>query len=163
MNKYNGISLIELMISLLIISIVSVIGVLMLVNFREENCMQTVANEISSAIQFTKTISILKAKTVVLMPINHDAEWSKGMCLVFEDDLHHDANTVRNIREWHWNFDKFLKVSWHGFESDQYLRFSPNFVASPIANGYFTLQSLHNPLKITLMVNRLGRIKKSMS
>lgn len=146
-NSLNiGISLIELLISLVIIGILGSFALSFTTTWYHNYELKLVCNDIHAAIKFAKMRSILEKKPLRLCAREHD--WSHGLRLL--------DNTSTLIYEWRWQ-DLKLHVAWFGFQSTNELTFSHDFSQNAV-NGYFLIESKYQaPIKI--MVNRMGRIK----
>ena len=120
-----------------------------------KNALQKTADEIKQAIHFAKTEAVANARTVTLAPLFEKGNWSQGMRLFIDNNLHHYIKDTVFIRVWSWNH-KAIRVSWHGFESEHYLRFSPDLLECT-SNGYFMIQDDSNN-SVKLVLNRLARV-----
>lgn len=151
----SGFSLIELLVTLTILGLLFVYGMCSMTMSYRKNALQKTADEIKLAVHFAKIEALTKEHTVTLAPLSKEGGWSTGMRL-FVDNNKHDYNKESVlIRIWSWH-DKAIHVSWNGFESTHYLRFSPS-LSERTANGSFMIQDdAHHEIK--LVVNRLGRI-----
>lgn len=154
-TKNAGQSLIELLVALVILGIISCYAMSSMSLLHRKNALQKTADEIKQAIYFAKTEAVINAHTVTLTPLLEQGNWSLGMRLFIDNNLHHYIKDSPFIRVWSWNH-KAIRISWHGFESEHYLRFSPDLLERT-ANGYFIIQDdLNNSVKIVL--NRLARV-----
>lgn len=146
---YDGLSLLETLMALLILSILFAFGMSNLLNSYSKNQDEVIAKDILQAIQFAKMQALTHGKTVTLAPIEKDGDWSQGMRLLTHDKL--------VIREWQWHHFGNHQVRWRGFESLNYLRFTPDLL-SRSANGQFVIQ--HDAKhQIKVVVNRLARAR----
>lgn len=154
----RGLSLIEMLIVLLIIGILALFSPLAFHKLLKKNQIDVTVDEIKMAIQFSKINALSQAHPVILTPISGEMNWSEGMALCVDNPLHQCVSNHGTIREWHW-FHNGIEVNWLGFESNHYLRFSPDLMGRA-ANGYFMVKDQSNqPVK--LIVNRLGRVRVS--
>lgn len=160
MKRTAGLSLIELLTALMILSILCGFGMSCFVGLLNRNQEAVLADEIKQAIQFAKIQALTHDRTLTLAPLSEDADWSKGMRL-FEDNQTHQYTTHSTlIREWRWHA-KAINVTWHGFESTTYLRFTPALLTRG-ANGQFIVQD-GKKHQIKLILNRLARVREERS
>lgn len=157
MRRAHGFSLIEILTALIIFGILCAYGLSFLSSLMSKNQHEVVADEIIQAIQFAKIEALTHARVLALTPISEDDDWSKGMRLFEDNKAHRYEPQSTLIREWRWGHSS-IKVTWHGFESTAYLRFTPDLLARS-ANGKFVVQDGEKH-QITLVINRLGRVKK---
>jgi prepilin-type N-terminal cleavage/methylation domain-containing protein len=156
--KKQGFSLIELLLGLSLLAALFVCGLLVAPSLYQTNKIQTVAYTLKTAINFAKTEALSTGESLVLAPLSA-SDWSKGMVL-FVDHAHHHQWTpdVTSLHEWRWS-DPNLRVIWRGFQSDNYLLFSPEMSRYAV-NGYFLI--FNKSQRIQLVVNRLGRVTSPM-
>ena len=159
-EKLCGLSLIEMLVVLLIFAVLAGFTPIFIKEVYRKNQRDVVADEIKLAIQYSKINALTKSHSVVLSPLAGHVGWSDGMALCLDNELHQCADVEGLIREWHW-YHKGIQVNWFGFQSNHYLRFTPDLMGRA-ANGYFSITdpSMH---ELKLVVNRLGRCRVTSS
>lgn len=155
MLNTRGFTLLELLTALIVFGILCGFGLTYLSASQSKNQLQVVADEIKQAIHYAKIEALVNAHTVTLSPRTQNNDWSDGMLLFVDNQLHHNEPETKLIREWKWRASA-VHVHWHGFESSHYLRFSPNLMSRG-CNGYFIIEN-NQSKRIKLVVNRLGRV-----
>lgn len=152
-----GFSLIELLTTLVIFGILCGYSLSFFPSLQKKNQLQVMTNEIKQAIHFAKMEALAHAHTVTLTPLSEQKDWSAGMLLFVDNLSHHHVEKSNLIREWHWQHPG-LTVTWHGFESTDYLRFSPDLMTRN-ANGYFLVED-NAKQRIKLIINRLAKVRE---
>jgi type IV fimbrial biogenesis protein FimT len=99
--------------------------------------------------------ALAKGKTLTLTPLPNTNDWSKGMLLFVDNSKHQYTYNTEPLYEWHWK-SADTDVSWHGFQSKDYLLFTTD-LRSSINNGYFLIKNTQEQIK--LIVNRVGRVR----
>ena len=158
MTCFRGFSLIEILIVFILLAILSGLGLSFLPALLKKNQREVIADEISQAIQYAKLETLTRQRVLTLAPIADDADWSKGMRLYEDNKAHRYTKESTVIREWHWH-SPGTRVTWRGFESAVYLRFTPELNPRS-ANGRFVLQCA-GLSPITLVINRLAHVKRA--
>ncbi len=125
-------------------------------SFYKKNQLQQVADEIKTAIHTAKMQALLRHDKLVLSPLTGFTDWSKGMLLFVDNAKHHYSQKDKLLHEWHWT-PKGIQVSWHGFQSKDYLLFATDLSCST-TNGYFMIKN--NLQQVKLVINRVGRVKQ---
>lgn len=152
MNQHpQGLTLIELLVSLAIIAVLMTFSVSFWPVFYQRHQMRVVVDEIALAINTARVEALLTGESLIIKPHSRQLNWSQGLVIVAENESKH----VRLIHEWGW-LNKGVNVEWHGFQSVNYLRFN-NDIRHNTTNGYFTINNRFDHKK--LVVNRLGRIR----
>lgn len=149
MFRHQGFSFFELNVGLLICSIIFVIFMTFGINHLQKNQIESVVSEITNMVNFTRLETITQDSNLLLSPLNNN--WSSGAELF---KITH--NKMQKINRWDWSHSR-IDVSWHGFQSNQNLLFSPNIHANAV-NGFFLVQNKHKGYKLVL--NRLGRVRE---
>jgi len=155
-DRNDGFSLIELLTTLVIFAILCGYSLSFLSSLQKKDQLQVMANEIKQAIHFAKMEALAHAHTVTLTPLSGQKDWSAGMMLFVDKPRHRNVEKSSLIREWHWQHPGLI-ITWHGFESTDYIRFSPDLITRA-ANGYFLVEDKANQ-RIKLMLNRLARVR----
>lgn len=154
-----GFTLLELLISLSILSIVCLFSLPFLSSFYQQNQLQVTQQEIQEAIRFAKTQAYLMQESLLLVPIDSRDDWSSGMRLLVDNPQHRYTPQARVLHEWHLRSAN-IHIHWQGFQSNRYLLFSENLRHHAV-NGYFLIQ-INNGLMRKIVVNRLGCVTKIM-
>jgi prepilin-type N-terminal cleavage/methylation domain-containing protein len=155
MNKSIGFTLLELLICLTIFCIIAFYSNPISMPFVKKNQLLIIANEIQSAVQFSKMESILRGEHLILTCLD-DNNWSSGMKLYSKSRCLKNSNQSESlIRVWQWT-STGIKVVWKGFQSNESLSFLPDINQSSV-NGSFWI-STESRQGIKLIVNRLGRV-----
>ncbi len=160
MRRSLGLSLIEVITALAIFGILCGYGLLFTPALHKKNQVEVIADEIRQAIQYAKIEALTNARTITLAPLSENDDWSMGMRLFIDNDSHRLTTDAELIREWRWH-NCCVKVNWQGFESDRYLRFSPDLIGRG-ANGHFMIHD-HMKHQINLAINRIGRVRQDKS
>jgi Tfp pilus assembly protein FimT len=155
MNK--GITLIELMITLLICVILIVAAIPTYSYFSNKNALIVRQNEILLAIKFARKQSVLYGKPIVLSKHQQCDDWSCGM-LLFVNNRGNNQFELNDELLHHWKWDKSkVLVKWKGFSSDDYIVFMPQ-LSNSLASGTFTL-SINEGKTSSITMNRFGRTR----
>ncbi|MDF1757662.1 MAG: GspH/FimT family pseudopilin [Legionellaceae bacterium] len=154
-NYISGISLLELLVCLTIISVVTIYSNSLISYLYQKNQIFVIESEIKSAIRFSRLEAIIRNEKLILSSID-DEGWSLGMKLysVKTNTRHQNVND-NLIREWRW-VSRGNTVTWSGFQSKKNLLFMPDINKSVI-NGTFSIDS-GSSKGIFLVVNRIGRV-----
>lgn len=148
MLKSDGFTWIESLISLALLAVLLMMGIPYTARLYQKNQVQVIQYEIASAIRFSRLRAMSEGRALVLRPLLASNDWSNGMQLMSGDE---------QLFEWHWATPQKIRVDWHGFQSNRFLRFVPD--ANEFAtNGYFSIHSASFP-PVKLVVNRLGRVR----
>lgn len=155
MFKSAGITLLELLITLAILGVLVCFGV----SFAplHQHRLHRKADEIKSIVRYATHEAMQKGVDLALSPWPIPSDWSKGMVLFVDDNNNHQYNTkAQVIRKWRFQDDK-ITVLWQGFQSKQYLLFSPKLYERAI-NGKFVITN-ELQQQVILVVNRLGHVR----
>ena len=152
-----GFSLIEVLTVLVIFGILCAYSMSHMTFLLNKNELTVIADEIKQALHFAKIEALTHAHTLTLAPLSDSSDWSRGMVLFVDNKTHQMTPETTPLREWRWR-QSTLHVSWHGFESTHYLRFSPTLLERG-ANGYFILKDGERA-RVKLVVNRLARVRE---
>ena len=155
MLKQCGLTLLELVTSLLVLAVLVFFG-LSLAPLQQQ-ALRLRADELKSIIRYAKQQAQLSSKPLALTPWRGRSDWSDGMVL-FEDNAKHAYDAKAHvIREWHFR-RKGVSIGWHGFQSSHYLVFSAS-LHRRATNGNFILTAPTQE-KVILAINRLGRVRE---
>jgi type IV fimbrial biogenesis protein FimT len=162
MRSCLGLTFIELLVGLSLLAIVMLFSTPSLDLVFKKNKLELRVDEITRIIKYARNSALLKGKTLILMPIKGDKDWSAGMKLIYRDNgnFNYDKSDTPEIdHEWRWD-PAFIKIDWNGFVSNNYLIFAPE-IRSNSLNGYFNISYKNNSYKLTL--NRLARVNTTYS
>lgn len=144
----KGISLVEILICLLIISCVIVVSP-MVGSFIQHKTIERVEADLRGIVHFAKSQSLFSGKILQLSPLSPKQGWAYGI------GLYEVGDTQRLLQQW-LGYAGNVKITWSGFQAKDYVQFSSKLREST-ANGYFTI-TVQDVSRI-LVINRLGRIK----
>ncbi len=152
MNRNSGYTLIEMLITLLALSILLFIGTGSLSNMLNKNEREVIIDELKVAVDFARIQSMTKNIALELIPTGSD-DWSPGAQLVKINN----KSLKEGIHEWQWGHPHWA-ISWHGVNSAKKIKFSPDPLQA-ISNGRFILQNSGTKERVEVVLNRLGRLK----
>ncbi len=154
MHLMQGLSLFELLIVTLLFALIMTFGLPLTSHWYSKQLAWVMQKDIEQAIEYGMQESLVLGEPLRLMPL-HNNTWSAGIMVLRERDVKEKPASV--LYAWQWKSSAY-RVSWHGFLSDAYLRFTPDFSQSAL-NGYFLIENPdHHEIKI--MVNRVGRVRE---
>ncbi len=157
LNAMYGFSLLELMITLGLITIVLFIAIPFTHSFGNKHLLNTRVKMIEAVISYSQNQALTLGRAVALAPLSGD-NWSSGMRLYVDTHANHRYQAGdRVLREWHFGGGK-LSISWQGFLSDSYLVFSDR-LAQSVLNGRFILTNHSGEVMKQLVINSLGRVR----
>ena len=154
--KNSGFSFVELLISLVILTILLVFAIPFSFSLYQKHQLKLLETEITTGLRYAKNIALLYELPLALTPLPGANDFSCGMILFIDNEKHHYNNEAL-VHLWRWQC-KNVEISWKGFQSDNYLLFASN-LENTTANGHFDLKV--NQFKTSLVVNRYGRIDKA--
>ncbi|KGP64445.1 pilus assembly protein [Legionella norrlandica] len=152
--KSKGFTLIEIVVTLAILSGLLFIGTKSLFSITQKNERQVLIDNIKTAIQYSKIQAISLGAPLHLTPLNSNENWSNGMALL---KLNEASKKMELIYQWQWN-SKHWNIDWHGVDSTNKITLSNN-LAHAISNGKFILDNRLTHEKVTITLNRFGRVK----
>jgi prepilin-type N-terminal cleavage/methylation domain-containing protein len=155
MIKNLGLTLIELLAGLMIISIMFAFCIPLGLSLYGKTQLKQLENELGIAIRFARNMALLKHLPLVLTPLPNSNNWSDGMILFVDNKNHQYTEADQIIHQWNWQKLK-VQLSWFGFRSNNYLIFSSTLNHST-ANGHFILRNNEGD-SLKLVINRLGRV-----
>ena len=150
MNK-NGFTLLELIFTLGLASILILYSFSSLFDLKQKNERDYLVNEITNAINYAKLQASASGHALHLSAKN--ANWSQGMELLVPNNL--KQNSL--VHRWNWNINHW-NVEWRGLNGKKHINLSGNTHA--MSNGRFILTNNQTQEKVTLYLNRLGRVKQ---
>ena len=155
MKAYGGFLLFELLLVLCLIAVIWSFGLPMTSKDYQQQQLLLIEQDIQQAIHQAFTEAMSRDENILLRPCISCQDWSKGLILIAERFVH-DHPKEHIIYAWQWPKMAY-HLYWHGFHSNQWLRFSPELNQS-ILNGYFMIENEHHD-GVKLLLNRMGRIK----
>lgn len=151
MRKASGLTLVELLVALVMVGILYAFGVFGVSRFYKTTKLSVAAHEIQQAIHLARLEASLHAETIVLKPLGENGQWIKGITLEIEGQ----EKPNHTLHQWLWHFPPTSEITWHGFESNQSIRFT-HALTNRGANGYFLLSDSEESMRIKITINRLG-------
>lgn len=153
----QGFTLVELLICLAIIGIILSFSIPFAHLAYEKNHALEIRDTIQNIIQFAKAEALMRGKNLMLRPLPCKLNWSLGMILVFDNERHHWVEGDEIIHQWSWPSSK-TQVSWHGFQSKQYVVFAADMRHSA-ASGHFLIKN--SAYKGRVILNHFARVRVS--
>ena len=151
----HGLSLFEMLIVMLLLGIMMAFGLPLTSHWYADQHIWIMQKDIEQALEYGIQKSLILGEPLRLMPLQNNT-WSAGIALWRERDCKEKGSAA--LYTWQWKHAAY-HVTWHGFQSNTQLRFTPDLSQSAL-NGHFLIEtSDHHGIKI--MVNRLGRVRKS--
>lgn len=160
----RGISLIELMVTLLLLGILLMLGIPVGSNFMQRNRLSLASNEVFAALSYSRHYALTLGKTLVLTPScgvgNCGDDWSQGAILFADNDGSHHFNPHDNlIQSWQW-YAKDVLIIWDGFVSSQYIEFPADGINGAMSGTFsLCLRQRTDTIGNSIVVNRLGRAR----
>lgn len=154
----EGLSLIEIIVVLLLLSILLITVIPLSNGFLNQNQLSIRKNEIITAIHYARNQALSRNQELLLISKSGNSDWSRGMLLIQDINRtgsYSEGDKVLHSWKWHGNA---ITVSWNGFYSDHYIKFSPE-IKSLTANGYFSLVDKNKQVTEKITLNRFARIR----
>jgi Tfp pilus assembly protein FimT len=152
--KIKGFTFLELLITLSIVMILSIIGIASYSSLIQKNELQVIEDELRVAIDYAKIQSIMLEQTVSLSPLTSSLNWAEGAKLSV---LNKKTGELRLLHQWQWQHSRW-SIAWRGVRSSSSLNFS-NHLTHAISNGQFSVVNLDTQQEVTMVLNRLGRVR----
>lgn len=159
MKRSDGLTLIELLMYLSVVCVLLLASIPLGSDFYQKKRADMVGDDIKSAIRYSRNMAFKNNVTMTLNPLSESGDWSKGIILFIDNPLHQYTNKNKIVHQWQWNYPG-IQVVWRGFQSNQYITFSP-VLRQSIANGQFTIVTSKQYQK-GLIVNRLGHVREGI-
>ena len=159
----RGLSLIELMIALGIMSLLLMLSLPLTQRFISRHRQEARVHDLIHAVQFARTEAIEQGVHVIFCGSDDgkhcNGRWSSGQLACRDpDDTRQCLSSSQLLYAWP-ALPRHEHLSWHGFSSDQYLMFEPNGL-NQASNGYFLYSpSTPNGQAKKIILNRLGRLR----
>ena len=154
--KKNGFTLIELLITLVLIVGVSLFGIGSYTGFLQKNEQKVIIEDLNTTVHYAKIQALIRGYPVFLSALEGRSDWSSGMKLVARDKKTKEETLVY---QWQWNHPRWNLI-WKGINSNSQIIFSDNPV-NAMSNGKFILVNKDTRKQITIVLNRLGRLRMS--
>lgn len=154
--KIKGFTFLELLITLSILLVLSLIGIASYSSLIQKNELQIIEDELKTAIHYAKIQSIILDKSVSLSPFTSSLNWAEGIKLGV---LNKKTGELKLIYQWQWHHPRW-NITWRGVRSSNSLNFS-NHLTHAISNGQFSVVNLDTQQEAIMILNRLGRIRAS--
>lgn len=122
MCRRRGFSLLEALIVVGLIAILALFGLPLRTHWYQDQFAWIMQKDIEQAIEHGLQESLILGEPLQLIPLHHQ-DWSSGLALLRESDLSRPHPAL--LSAWPWR-NTGIHVTWHGFLSDKYLRFTPS-------------------------------------
>lgn len=150
----QGFTLMELLITMSVVAILSILGLASSAYFTEKNEQQRIIDEIRTAVQYAKIQAIHLGKPVYLVPFDSAMNWSKGLSLIA---VNKKSSQQEVLYQWQWHHPRWHLV-WSGINASNKISLSNNPITA-ISNGTFHLTNIRTKQSVDLILNRLGRVR----
>ncbi|WP_089359955.1 GspH/FimT family pseudopilin [Pseudomonas segetis] len=160
-KQQQGLSLLELLITLVVLAIILSISLPGLQRIQQANALSSFSAELVNFIRFTRHQALARGKRITMCPLDESQNctkvWAKQIS-VFEDL---DGNRKLDPK------DRLMKVleipdqidlNWRGVGAGKSLHFNGRGITS-ISNGTFRLGVKKNEQRRHVIVSRLGKVK----
>lgn len=152
----KGVTLIELLIYLAIVSSLLIMSVIFGQNFFQRNQIDVLVSEINNAIHYAKNMAMIHGVPIALNPVDSQQDWAKGMVLFIDNKAHHYTEKDTPLYQWQWK-NQGIRVTWEGFRSKEYLVFASN-LNQAACNGSFHLMIGQKDVG-EIILNRFGHVQ----
>jgi len=152
--KLKGFTLIEILFSLVLLAILSLIGIASSSYFIQKNEQQIIVDELRTVLNYAKTQAVSRGNPVSLSPLDPTKNWSHGIVLT---QFNKKFNKTETLYQWQWHHPHWV-LEWSGISSSNAIVLSNNPI-NAISNGHFTLSHVPTNKSILLVLNRLGRLR----
>lgn len=164
MHTPKGFTLLELLITIAVLSIITSIAAPALRNLLLEVKAQTLYREIFTLIQYTRSTAATHTQTTILCPSldqeNCINDWSAPLIIFIDDNNNKQRDTEEEIKRHSQLFAHNAKFVWRAFGSSRYIRFIADG-STEHQSGNFSL-CLNNGLHIQqIKLYKTGRARKS--
>ena len=152
--RTKGLTLIEVLFTLVLIGILSLLGIASFARWIGENEKKVILDEVRIAVQYSRIQALSRGNPVTLSPLDVKQNWSKGIVLT---QYNKAINQVELLYQWQWDHPHWL-LEWSGISSSNKIILSNNPV-SAISNGHFDLTNYRTKERVVIILNRLGRLR----
>ncbi|MGB5325826.1 MAG: GspH/FimT family protein [Pseudomonadales bacterium] len=158
----TGYSLLELLITLLLVAIIASFATPTLRTFVDSARADAFQESLRKAIYRTRSTAIFNKKIVSLCPYSEDGcgtNWEDGLMIFTDENNNGKIDTGDELLERFYIEKAGYSISWRASARKNFLRFSPSGMAR--AFGRFTICNSSNDLRLarTIVVNRQGRLR----
>ena len=150
----NGFTLIELMVTLVLVIVVTTLATYTSADFLKRNEQQVIMDELRTAIQYAKLQAIHLGQPVYLTALDAHMNWALGAKLSIHN---YKTKTTEDIFQWQWNHPNWF-IEWRGANRTNTIVFSSN-TTQAISNGHFTITNRYKQDRIKIILNKLGRVR----
>ena len=162
-EKHRGFNLLELLVTLAIVSILIGISIPSLANLIKHSGADAAQSQLIRAISSARTLAISKRNISTLCPDEScSGEWTNGFILFADENNNAAVDDEEIIYERFYNREK-IQVRWAGSGGVNYLKFSPTGVARQFGRFHICPNS-SNALdskahQRAMVINRQGRLR----
>jgi type IV fimbrial biogenesis protein FimT len=156
MTKSLGLTLIECLLSLFLLSMLFMSALPSVSGLLQKNQMQVLQDDLKSAIFYARSQALIRNQPILLTPLSETNDWSEGITVFVDNETHRYASDSEILFQWHWSYSD-VRVTYHGFQANQALRFVPE-ISQNAVNGYFLIQNQYQQ-GIKVVINRFGRVR----
>lgn len=162
-SKHRGFNLLELLVTLAIVSILAGISIPSLASLINNSRADTTQSKLIRAISSARTLAITQRNISTLCPDeNCSGEWTNGFILFADENNNAVVDGEEIIYERFYNSEK-MAVRWAGSGGANYLKFSPTGVARQFGRFHICPKS-SKPLNSkaqqrAMVINRQGRLR----
>ncbi len=149
-SQIKGFSLVELLVTLSLISLLLVGTLISYRYFLQKNTLITMEDKLKTAIQYARVTAFSLDRSLYLAALPNKTDWSSGIGL-------YDAITSEILYEWRWT-KSVWHVQWEGFGAGQYLKIAANPLHAA-SNGQISIQNTSTGEEARLVINRMGRVR----
>lgn len=148
----DAFSLLELLITLTLISLLALIAAPSFATLVEQNRMYSLRDQLQSQLFLARTSSVLHNRDVEVCGSSDgqlcDDQWLRGWLIRFASDSQIIQQTQLTAQE---------HINWTG--ATQKIRFHSNGT-SPLGNGRFYICDSHQAIALQIVINRQGRLRQ---
>jgi len=162
----RGLTLIELMIALTIISIMVGIGIPGYQSVVNSNRLTTSINQLRGALALTRSEAVHRNQHVAIchssdgIQCSRRGNWSDGWIIFIDKDRNRFIDETEEIIHVYQTLNKSISINYRAFGSKHYVAYRPS--GFTLTNGTFTVCSpLNESLKKALILTKSGRVRLS--
>ena len=160
--KPSGITLLELMVVLAIISILLLIAIPSLSHLFIRHQKSTQINQLADQIYYLRSEAMTRSSPIVFCKSNDkttcSGEWSDGQ-IAFIDITGTRQRDPDDILIRSWGPLKQAKLQWRGFVSNDYLLIHPSGLGNAMAGSFHYQHQSDQTFKPVISLNRVGRVR----
>jgi len=151
--RIKGLSLIESLVTLVLIASFFVISISFSTHLKEKNELNSILDSLQAAIRYAKITAVTKRGEVSLSPKDSSKDWSIGLILSY---CNKTIQRTEILYEWQWKYPGW-EVTWVGASPKNQINFSNNPIHA-MSNGRFVLTNQRSREKRVVVLNKLGRL-----